>query len=795
MLMESVVKTKETRDGVSVRVYKDGKYFFATIPFHNYFYIKTKDFEAYQEEMYSQFSFAIAKTEEKGQFTKIIFSNNFMRNKVRMFWEERCNTYEADILTNKRWLLDNNFKLHNENIPYTFPDIETDDRLPLQHKENGEVLVHESARILSFSSTDNTGESVYYVLEEDSDEDERRLLKQIIDYLSKYGVFSGWYSEKFDAPYIKQRCDFMGIDYSILDYINHVDYKELFIKYDKKSRGSYSLNNISNEVLNESKIDQAKGKGAIYNTWLNDKEQLKRYNIQDTVLLYKMNKKLMFMEVSMKRANNSGCHIRSTMYNSDSGDYLLMRAYKERGVIMPSKPTKEQLEERQKMAKISGGFTRCLTPGYHDTVEVWDFKSFYPMTIATFNVGPDTFIERLGMDTKPEDYPDYIVTPSNYNEERGTKHPRRLYKKERGVIADKCLYLVKTRDTIKYAMKEFEQSDPEKYKQMYLEQYALKTDANSIYGVLSFPPGRYYDWDVGDTVTTCCQSIIKDCYEKLEEWGCTVIGGDTDSTFVLLNKNTKEDIDAKFVEYFNELAKTWNVDEHFIVFEHEKTVSPMLFVKKKNYAYKESWGKVVIKGLECIKADANPLAAKLQKEFIMQIMDKKLIDLYWENLVQEQHDMVFNQEMSVEELTLIKSLTKMPTEYEGYIIDKKTKQPKIKADGTKQKKAIPAHVKLAERMMKQGVELYPGSKIPYIVILDKPILAISPAEYDKQEGEFEHKHKKKGEYIYEWEGGYEASYYWLRVIKPLIKVAKSYYGELPDWSWNLTAAQMNKMLK
>jgi len=799
-MSETIIKSQETREGVCFRIHDGEKYQFANIKFKNYFYVKTSDYEQHKEEFNNTFTYCIEKVEQVSQFTKIIFSNNFLRYRVKTFWDERCQTFEADIKANKRYLLDNVVPLNNQNINYTFYDIETDDRLPLQKDDRGLVVPHDSARILSFAAVNYKGETVAYMLNSDTDEDEKALLTLIIRYFSDYGIISGWYSEKFDMPYIKARCDKLGVDYAILDYINHLDYKELFIKYDKKSRDSYSLNAISNEVLNESKIDQEKGDGKIYKAWQDDKDHLLKYNIEDSNLIYKINQKLLFIEVSMKRANNAGCHVRNTMNNSDSGDYLLLRRYKQDNVILTSKPTKEQVLMNQKKGKISGGFTRCLTPGFHRRADVWDYKSFYPLIIATCNIDPMTFVERMGMDTKAADYPDYILTPSNYNEEQRDYHPRRLFKKEQGAIPKVCLELIQKRDKIKYEMPKYEFIDKEKYKQMYLEQYALKTDANSIYGTLAFPLSRFYNWDVADSVTTTCQHVIKKSYKMLEEWGCIVIGGDTDSTFVLLNGQDEKEIDEKFRAYYKELVKDWNVENHYIEFEHEKSVYNMLFVKMKNYAYKEVFKnkdgtteeKVTIKGLECIKSDSNPLAATIQKEFILQCVNDKVDMDYWENKVVVLNEYILNQEMTKDELILTKAMTKMPKEYEGPIIDKKTNAPKIKKDGTIQQKTIPAHVKLGERMMKRGVDLYPGSKIKYIVIKDKPILAIEPWEYEKSEGEFPHKHKKKGEYIYQWGGDYAASYYWQRVIKPLIKVVATYNGTVPDWSWNLTASQMKK---
>lgn len=788
-----VVKSQETRNGCQFRCLKDGTYLFYSFEFNNYFYVKEQDYYSYEDEFLRNFKFCIKDCVKVDKFIKIILSNNFMRTKVRNFWEEHCHTFEADIKANKRFLLDNKMELFNTKIPYTFYDIETDDRLPLNKDDRGKVIPE--SRILSFAAVDNKGESVYFELEAETDDSERKLLQEILEYFSKYGIISGWNSEFFDSPYIKGRCDTLGVDYGILDYINHLDYMDLFKKYDKKSRPSYSLNNISNEVLNESKVEQSKGNGAIYNTWKTNKEHLKKYNIEDANLIYKINKKRMFIEVSMKRADNAGCHVRNTVNNSDSGDYLLMRAYKAANIIMPSQPTKEEAEKRKKLGSIGGGYTTCFKPGFHKQVKIFDFKSEYPSVIQTWNISPETYIETIEDESVVTtiDRNKYIVTPPDFE---GYYRPSRIYKKEEGIIPKVVRWLVEERDKIKYTMGEFKKSDPDKYTQLYLEQYALKTDSNSIYGILAFPMSRYFSWELGDSVTTCARATLKHCNEKIiEKLNADVIGGDTDSTFIKLDKNiTTEMADKFFIELLDEWGKKWGSINNKLVFEYEKTFKTMLFVKKKHYGYLED-DKITIKGMEAIKSDTNPFAAKLQREFIHDVLLERYNEDEWRNKINSIYNKVFNQELTSAELILVKALTKMPKEYEGYIIDKKTGKPKVKADGELQRKAIPAHVKLAERLIEQGKEIYPGSKIHFIVIKDKPILAISVAEYEKGSGVFHYKHKKLGEIEYEWEGDYDAKYYWLRITKPLIKVIYSYYGEIPEWDWNLTNSELNKILK
>jgi DNA polymerase elongation subunit (family B) len=136
-----------------------------------------------------------------------------------------------------------------------------------------------------------------------------------------------------------------------------------------------------------------------------------------------------------------------------------------------------------------------------------------------------------------------------------------------------------------------------------------------------------------------------------------------------------------------------------------------------------------------------------------------------------------NQELEISDVILTKGLSKLPKDYEGYIIDKKTKKPKVKKDGTLQLKSIPAHVKLASKLIEQGIELYVGSKISYIVIKDKPIIAMDKETFIKENF------------------NYEASYYWRRIIMPLLKVVYGYLRKIPDWSFNIKKSELNKLIK
>ena len=1122
--MTVVVKSKEDRTGVIFRIYKDGKYYLKHKNFNNYFYVKTVDYNLHDEEFNKSFNYCLEDIKSKPKFTKIILSNNYMRKKLKTWWEDRAiKTYEADILANKRFLLDHKISLNNDQIPYAFYDIETDDRLPLEKDDRGIVVPRTKARILSYSRVDNNGEVEYFVLEQDNKESEIKLITSILNDLNKFGIVSGWYSVGFDMPYIKGRCAALGINIEQFDYINHIDYKELFIKYDKKSRPSYSLNAIANEILGQSKIDQEKGNGKIYETWQNNKKQLREYNIMDSQLIYEMNKKLMFIEVAMEGANNTGCHVINMMKNSDSGDYLLLRGYKKEGIIMRSKPTEAEVEINKSKGKIGGGYTCCFNPGFYNWTNVWDFASLYPSIMISFNISPETFIRRVTTESplKNRETKDCIITPLDFE---NYLHPQRVFRREQGVVPKILIDLIAERAKIKYTMGKYKYEklengqpnpdyDPVKYNQLYKKQYSKKTAANcfhpntkvltedgikkitdlkvgeivysinpktlqiekkpilyvwsedykgkmfsfqhkkfkirttanhkflvskpsclqnkfikaeefdganwlikmntkvdesykkkeiyipsytyvdkrhtrpivekgrlfdnaklsellgwfiaegywyqhnkrkdvcvniaicqtlsankenynrieallkdlglkyrktnrrfivsdrllndtfmccgdnsynkripkdyfdlfylknlfegmylgdgtksqlkystkskrlavdvvklcyllgykagilkrtvkdtstsynigfsklgdwkvrpknydwedyegkvynltvadnhtllagendafiwcgqSVYGTLSFPYSRYYQWDLGDTITTCARATIKKCYEMLKESDCDGLGGDTDSIFVDLKGKDYKVIDKKFVSFLDQYTKNCGVIDNRLVFEHEKVFEKFLFVKKKNYAYLEK-EHINIVGMEAIKSDSIPRAAALQKQLVHDLLLEQFKIVDWKALVSRLKSEVMNQELSIEDLTLTKALTKMPDEYLGPIIDSKTKKPKIKANGQIQQKSVPAHVKLAVRMMEAGIDVNVGSKIHYIVNKCKPIYALSIKEYKEQKAT------------------YQADYYWERIITPVFKVLFVAGFDLTEITNLLTAKELKTLYK
>ncbi len=759
----SVINIVEEREAILFVLWDGTQKALKRMPFLSYFFVLKSDGELYEKDFVLAFGkeYALSWVNAKNcdangpanvDYMRIETTNNFMRVKLRNWWEDRgVKTYEADIKANKRFLINNpDVPLHASNLNYTFIDIETDDRKPLRKDKDGVIIA--DASILSFSAVDSTGAEVSFVNEGTNvpEERERDLLVQIGEYLQKYCIALGWNSSKFDIPYIKQRMEIHAVPFN-WEHIVELDFMELFKKNFRHSLPSYKLNAVAKSVVGEEKLDHPKGNGNIYNSWVNTRDHLIEYNLQDSRLLKKINERLQFVELHKTISDLAHCLMRETLQNSLSMDVLLMIEYRQQNIVMPSKPTREEMDVFEALGSIGGGYTTCLKKGLHRRVEIFDYKSMYPSVIITWNISPETMFNR--------EMPECIVTPDDWNEDTGGRryHPKRYFSRDKGVVPTVLQRLIDERDKTKYSMKQFLKTEPAKYQQMYLHQYALKVLANSVYGILSFSRSRYYSFDLGDSVTSCCRALTKSCYAYFESVGGIPIGGDTDSVFVSLPEGmTNEECDKQLAEYIDSWLKQWNITAHCIVFEHEKTVGPMLFVMKKNYAYlceaekseKNPLG-LTLKGLECVKSDANPLAAKLQKEFVIGMLTDKIEVNAWMTRMMDEYTRCVDMKLTTAEVTMSKELTKPAEEYGGYTIDKKTKKPKVKKDGTLQARPIPAHVKLAQRMAAEGHDIAVGMKIHYVVVGQKPLEIVSA---DTHKGE------------------YDALYYWTRLVKPSVKV-------------------------
>jgi DNA polymerase elongation subunit (family B) len=217
----------------------------------------------------------------------------------------------------------------------------------------------------------------------------------------------------------------------------------------------------------------------------------------------------------------------------------------------------------------------------------------------------------------------------------------------------------------------------------------------------------------------------------------------------------------------NEEKKLNNINpveicNHFVVFEHEKTLESLIVVKKKRYYFKEEVEgemKYKTQGGAHKKSDTIKIASEYQKELCKDILDFNFDKQAWKIKIEKLLIKTKNFELEPEYLIKKSAISRPVEEYGKPVIDGKTGKQKLrKSDNEPMFSPIPAHIKIAKKLIEEGHEINVGDKIEYIVAKNSPIEPITIEEFNII---------KK----------YDFDYYWERISSVLIEILSAVYPE------------------
>lgn len=243
---------------------------------------------------------------------------------------------------------------------------------------------------------------------------EGEMLQAFMDVIEDADVLSGWNSEAYDIPYTVNRIkkvlgkhearrmclweqeprvrDFerggkLQPTYDLIGRV-HVDYLQLYKKYNYEERHSYKLNAIAEIELGDTKIEYEGTLDELYN---DDFKKFLEYNIQDTRLLDKLDKKLQFIDLANSIAHGNSVLIQTTMGAVAVTDQAVLVEAHNRGMICPDKKHKKGEVD----ARAAGGWVATPKKGLHKWVASTDMKSLYPSVIRTLNMSPETIVGQV----------------------------------------------------------------------------------------------------------------------------------------------------------------------------------------------------------------------------------------------------------------------------------------------------------------------------------------------------------------------------------------------------------------
>lgn len=169
----------------------------------------------------------------------------------------------------------------------------------------------------------------------------------------------------------------------------HADYLQLYKKYNYEERHSYSLNAIAEIELDETKVQYEGTLDELYN---DDFEKFLEYNIQDTRLLDRLDKKLQFLDLANSIAHANNVLIQTTMGAVAVTDQAVLIEAHSRGMVCPDKK-RDTTDTR-----AAGGWVASPKKGLHKWIGSTDMKSLYPSVIRAFNMSPETIVGQIRLD-------------------------------------------------------------------------------------------------------------------------------------------------------------------------------------------------------------------------------------------------------------------------------------------------------------------------------------------------------------------------------------------------------------
>jgi len=736
-------------------VYRDaetGKTKIGETKFQNWFYLKQKDFQEQRSLLYRfKEENTITGFEDVGKYVKVfvdtVHNDELMNKDMEWVWEYKnfktnkmleqlkmigVQTYEADVKAYKRWLLQESVEIERE-YKIMYYDIETDDR-------HADGLTPGKYRILScavkLSDNHNADGKMYWVCtEEDTDEAEKAMLEKLAKLINANDVIISFNGMNFDDPYIKSRFVRYGIQ---------IDWRKKFLQdhcwaYKKYAPAlmSYSLDNISKSVLKRGKVDHTGMR--IWDMWESNRKLLKEYNIEDVQLMFEIECKTGFLSAHRDICAEGRCTVDDLYVSRKIDNFILKQAEEDNEFHFKTVEFKEDTGEDEDDISFEGAFVFPPVAGRHKDIKVVDFASLYPNVINTFNISPDTIIE------KEDNLPASMIITNP------TKH---RYRKDFIGILPKVVMKLKTKRDYWNGLKAKETPGTLMYKVYDRMQYLYKYFGLSFYGCMGEKHGRTYDLRVAETVTLTGQYMTKECAKYVEKNGFQIIYGDTDSLFVggLRGHSAVKQLAHKLSDLCEAHAKRkFNCDICTIKMEYDKGFRTFLALdSKKRYAgvldyldgHEIKDFNMYVAGLEYKRTDVCQILKDQQYRMLKLLLENEETIPVDEarKFILELKEQTFSGKLTIDDIRLAQKLTKAVETYGNQI-----------------------HAKVAKEMIADGKEVWVGDKIPYFII---------GVDADK---------KPIPKPAYTFEGRYCESYYWNNKIFPALQRILGVVYPSIDW--------------
>jgi len=462
-------------------------------------------------------------------------------------------------------------------------------------------------------------------------EREGDMIDTFLTLIEDADILSGWNSEGYDIPYTvnrtsrvlskddtrrfclwgqlpkKREYEKYGKQAVTFDLVGrvHLDSLELYRKYTYEERHSYRLDAIGEIEVGENKVPYEGTLDQLYN---NDFRKFIEYNIQDTALLDKLDKKLRFIDLSNSIAHENTVMLQTTMGAVAVTEQGIINEAHNRGLQVPNRPKRDDTENTQ----AAGAYVAFPKKGLHKWIGSMDLNSLYPSVIRALNMAPETIVGQIRPEiTESRVHEDMTLKKKSFAgswEGRFSTEEYEAVMEQRKDVAltvdwedgrsdvlsgaeiyqlifdSQMPWMLSANGTI--FTTEFEGVIPGILKRWYAERKELqkklkkakdanldaeieywdkrqlvkKINLNSLYGAILNPGCRFFDKRIGQSTTLTGRQIVKHMSAEVnnvitgdyDHTGKAVIYGDTDSVYFSAWPVLQEDVGTGKLEWNTE---------------------------------------------------------------------------------------------------------------------------------------------------------------------------------------------------------------------------------------------------
>ena len=554
-----------------------------------------------------------------------------------------------------------------EHLKIMFLDIEVGSEHGFPNPENAQeevtaitTKIGDDIQVWGCSEFKNGQENITY----NKCGDERQLLEQFVMYWQQNcpHVITGWNTKTFDTPYLvnrirnilseawvkklspwgfvkEQKIFGMGgrevQTYEIYG-VSEIDYLDAYKKFTYTNQESYRLDHIAYVELGENKLDYSEV-NSLHELYRTDYQKFIEYNIQDVLLVDRLEKKMKLLEMIISLAYLSKCNFTDVFAQTRMWDCIIYNHLLKEKVVIPQK------SKQRKGDMYEGAYVKAPQTGMHKWIVSFDLNSLYPHLIMQYNISPETILGSWKDDIGVDGLVNKEFDTSTWKQKDITVTPNgSVYRRDKQGFLPKLMEsMYNDRVTYKKLMieeqKKGRNSDPNKLSQYYNYQQNLKIALNSAYGAMGNQWFRYYDERNAEAVTAAGQLSIQWAENAVNGYLNTTLGTedkdyiiamDTDSLYVCLDSlvskvgiTDKEKIvgfldkacgriEGVIEKAYKELSEYVNAYQQKMVMKREVIADTGIWTAKKHYIlnvhdsegvrYEEPKLKIV--GIEAIKS-------------------------------------------------------------------------------------------------------------------------------------------------------------------------------------------------